>query len=175
MPDPRVEAVTAAVARVEGVACWLSGVATRAALAGGVAGLVLWWFAAGERVSDWWQGTAVSVLVLALCLAPALWLVNVRAALIELIELPDRLRGVARRRAGLRPAPASGPKPPGGLLGAVRALRGVLRDYGDVVGSWGTVAQLVVPSFWLLTVAALAAVPVVALVAAVVALVDVST
>ncbi len=174
MPDPRVEAVTALVARVEGVACWLAGVAAKAALGGAVAGLVLWWFAAGERVTDWWQGTLASVLVLVLCLVPALWLFNVRTALIDLVELPERLRGVATRRARLGRVPPSS-KPAGGVLGAARSLRGVLRDYGDVVGSWGTVAQLVAPSFWLLTVAALAAVPVVALLAAALAMVHFST
>jgi hypothetical protein len=51
---------------------------------------------------------------------------------------------------------------------------GVLRDYGDVAGSWGTVAQLVAPSFWLLTLAAFVAVPVLAVVAAVAALVNAS-
>ena len=171
MSDPRVEALAQLVARVEGAACWLARVAIRAALAGGTAGLVLWWFAAGERIADWWQGTASSLLVLALCLAPAAWLLNVRGGMVELVELPDTLGGVARRRAaGLRTR-ARAEAPQGGLLGAVRSVRGVLRDYGDVVGSWGTVAQLVSPSFWLLTLAAFAAVPVLAVVAAVAALV----
>jgi hypothetical protein len=44
----------------------------------------------------------------------------------------------------------------------------VVQEYGDVAGSWGTVAQLVVPTFWFLTLAALAAVPVL-VVAAVIA------
>jgi len=54
----------------------------------------------------------------------------------------------------------------------VRAVRGVMRDYGDVAGSWGTLVQLVAPSFWVLTVAAFAAVPVLAVIAAVAVLVD---
>jgi hypothetical protein len=165
MPDSRVEAVGQVVTRVEGAACWLARLTTRAALAGGAAGLVLWWLIAGERITEWWQGTAASLLVLALCLAPAVWLVNVRSAMVELVELPETLSGVARRRVGDRPA-----RPDGGLLGAVRSVRGVLRDYGDVVGSWGTVAQLVVPSFWVLTLAALAAVAVLCVLAVVAAL-----
>ena len=32
----------------------------------------------GERVGDWWQGTAGSIVVLVVCVAPAVWLVNVR-------------------------------------------------------------------------------------------------
>lgn len=172
MPDPRLQAVAQLVERVEGVACWLARLATRAALAGGAAGLVLWWFTAGGRVTDWWRGTALSLLVLAVCVAPAAWLVNVRTALIELVELPERLSGVAvRRTAGLHKDPPAEP-PEGGLLAAVRSVRGVLRDYGDVVGSWGLVAQMMAPTFWLLTLAALAAVPLVALLAAVAALVS---
>ena len=171
MPDPRVEAVAQVVGRVEGAACWLARLATRAALAGAAAGLVLWWFAAGERITDWWEGTAWSLLVLLLCVAPAAWLLNVRTAMVELVELPETLTGVARRRSdGFRAGDRVEP-PEGGLLGAVRSVRGVLRDYGDVVGSWGTVVQLVAPSFWFLTLAALAAVPVVAVLAAVAALV----
>ena len=171
MPDPRVDALTSLVARVEGAACWLAGVATRAALAGGGAGLVLWWFVAGGRLTDWWEGTATSVLVVVLCLAPALWLLNVRAALTELVELPDTLSGVATRRVGGLRAGEGVEAPDDGLLGAVRSVRSVVRDYGDVVGSWGTVAQLLAPTFWLLTLAALGAVPVVVLAAVVAALV----
>jgi hypothetical protein len=52
----------------------------------------------------------------------------------------------------------------------VRSVRGVLRDYGDVVGSWGTVAQLLAPSFWLLTLVALGAVPAFSVLAMAVAL-----
>ena len=170
MPDPRVEALTSLVARVEGAACWLAGLATRAAMVGALAGVVLWWFIAGERVTEWWQGTGGSLLVLGLCLAPALWLVNVRTVLVELVELPETLTGVATRRArvfGKRP-PSS--KPQGGLLATVRSVRGVARDYGDVVGSWGTVAQLLAPAFWFLTLAALATVGLLCVLAAVAAL-----
>ncbi|HEX2048519.1 MAG TPA: hypothetical protein VHF27_12180 [Acidimicrobiales bacterium] len=172
MPDSRLEAAAEVLARVEGAACWLARLATRAALAGGAAGLAVWWFAVGETTSDWWQGTAASLVVLVLCVAPAAWLVNVRSAMVELVELPDTLTGVARRRAGaLRPV-GRVDTPEGGLVGAVRSVRGVLRDYGDVVGSWGTVAQLAVPSFWFLTLAALAAVPVVCVLAVVATLLD---
>lgn len=159
------------VVRVEGAACWLAGLATRAAAVGGGAGFLLWWFAVGDRLDDWWAGTAVSLLGLGLCLGAAAWLLNVRFALLGLVELPAKLGGVtARRAAQLRGRPAPD-RPKGGVLGAVRSVRGVLRDYGDVVGSWGVVAQLVVPSFWLLTAAALFAVPLLVVLAAVAALI----
>jgi len=168
-PDPRVQAVAGLVARVEGAARWLAWVATRGALVGGAAGAALWWVTAGERLPDWWQGTAGSLLVLALCLAPALWLVNVRMSLLGLVELPATLGGVATRRLRRRRprTAARPPAPDGGVLGTVRSTWGVLRDYGDVTGSWGTVAQLLAPPFWVLTVLALLLVPVVALLAAV--------
>ena len=172
MPDPRLEALAGVVTRVEGGVCWLARLATRAAVVGAVAGLALWWLVAGDRVDEWWRGTVGSLLVAALALAPAAWLLNVRSALTDLVELPDRLgRVAARRGAQIR---SRGPiRPPdGGLLGAVRLVRAIVRDYDDVAGSWGTVAQLVVTSFWVLTVAAFAAVPVVALAAAVAALVS---
>ena len=167
--DPRVQAVARLVARVEGAARRLARGATTAALVGGVAGLLLWWVSAGDRITDRWQGTAASVLVLVLGLAPAGWLLTVRFALHGLLELPEKLGGVAARRTaslGVEPPAPSSP----GLVGALRSVRGVVRDYGDVVGSWATVAQLVAPSFWLLTVAALAAVPLLVVVAAVAAL-----
>lgn len=167
MPDPRVEALASLVARVEGAACWLARTATKGAAAGALAGLGLWWSAAGDRLGDWWQGSAASVLVLALCLAPALWLLNVRMALVELVELPARLGGVATRRAGGLRRNDAVPAPAGGLLSTMRSVRDVVRDSGDVVGSWGTVAQLVAPTFWLLTLGAFASLPVVAVLAAV--------
>ena len=170
-PDPRVQAVAGLVARVEGAARWLAWLATRAAGVGGAAGAVVWWLVAGERIVDWWQGTAGSVLVLGLCLAPALWLVNVRMSLLGLIELPETLSGVAARRMGQTPADARPPAPKGGLLGAMRSIWGIMRDYGDVTGSWGAVAQLVAPPFWLLTVVAFLAVPVMVVLALVAALV----
>ncbi len=166
---PPPEAVARVVARVEGKACWLARLATRAAVVGGTAGLVLWWVAAGDRVTEWLRGTAGSLLVLVLVLAPAAWLVNVRFALLELVELPDKLAGVATRRASsFRPGGPARPveRPAGGPVAAVRSVWGVLRDYGDVVGAWGAVAQLVAPTFWLLTAAALVAVPVVVALAA---------
>lgn len=171
MPDPRLEALAGVVGRVEGAACWLARQATRGATAGAVAALVLWWVVAGDRIDGWWQGTLGSLLVAAVAGAPALWLFNVRSALIDLVALPDTLGGVTMRRtAQLR---RRGPlrRPEGGVLGAVRSVRGLVRDYGDVAGSWGAVAQLAVPSFWLLTAVAFAAVPVLALAAAVAALV----
>lgn len=172
MADPRVEALAKLVGRVEGSACWLAGTATKGALAGGAAGLILWWFVAGEWIADWWQGTAGSVAVLVLCLLPAIWLLNVRMALVDLVELPDTLGGVAERRGiGLRGRDRP-PPPQGGLLGAIRSVRGIVRDYGDVVGSWGTVAQLLAPTFWLVTAVAFLSVPVVAVAAAITALVN---
>ncbi len=170
MPDPRLQAIAGLVSRIDGAARWLAWTATRVAGLGAVAGAVLWWFVAGERISEWWRGTAGSVLVLALCLAPALWLLNVRQSLLGLVDLPETLSGVAARRAG-RPEAAGRPaRPAGGVLGTVRTLRSTLGDYGDVAGAWGTVAQVLVPSFWLLTAVAFAAVPVVAVLAAIAAL-----
>lgn len=157
MTDPRLEAVGRLVAVVDGPARRLARVATRAAAVGGVAGLVLWWVAAGDRIADRWGGTVASLLALVLCLAPAAWLLNVRFALHGLLELPETLGGVAARRS----APFRDVPPPRGLWPTVQAVRGIVRDYRDVVGSWATVAQLLAPSFWLLTVVALAMVPVV--------------
>jgi hypothetical protein len=165
--DPRVEALAGMVGRVEGAACWLARLATRAAVVGGVAGALLWWASAGDNVDDWWDGTVSSLLVLGLCLAPAAWLVNVRFALLELVELPEKLNGVATRRAAhLRRKPPVD-RPDGGVLGAARSVWEIVRDYGDVVGSWGTVAQLVAPPFWFLTAVAFAAVPILVVVAAI--------
>lgn len=159
MPDPRVDALAGMVARIEGGACWLARLAMRAAVVGGAAGALLWWLTAGNRVDEWWRGTAGSLLVLVLLLLPGAWLLNVRFALLELVELPVKLSGVTTRRAaqirdGRRPE-----RPDGGALQTARSVRGIVRDYGDVVGSWGTVAQLLVPWFWLTTIAALVAVP----------------
>ena len=176
MVDPRLEVLAGVVARVEGKACWLARLATRSSVVGGVGGLLVWWVAAGERVTDWWQGTATSLVVLVLLLAPAGWLLYVRLALLELVELPHKLVGVTTRRAGhLRRGRTvvDVERPEGGPVEAVRSVWGVIRDYGDVVGAWGAVAQLVVPSFWVLTAAALVAVPVIVALAAVVGLVQV--
>lgn len=167
--DPRLEALAGMVARAGAGVCWLARLATTAAVVGAVAGAALWWAIAGERVDEWWRGTAGSLLVLVLCMAAPLWLLNVRFVLLDLVELPDKLRGVAGRRLRGRPAPA---RPEGGALGTVRSIRDIASDYGDVAGSWGTVAQVVVPAFWFLTLAALVAVPVLvvaALVAGVIA------
>jgi hypothetical protein len=170
-PDPRVQAVAGLVARVEGAARWLAWLATRAAGVGGVAGVALWWLVAGESVDEWWRGTAGSVLVLALCVAPALWLVNVRMSLFGLLELPETLGGVAARRMRRTPPDGKPPAPAGGALGALRSIWGVVRDYGDVAGSWGAVAQVLAPPFWLVSLLALLVVPVVVALALVAALV----
>ena len=160
MQDPRLDAVAGMVARVEGGACWLARLATRAAVVGGAAGALLWWLTVGDRVDEWWRGTAASLLVLGLCLLPAGWLLNVRFALLELIELPAKLSGVATRRAAHFKTAPRPERPEGGALQAMRSVYGVVRDYGDVAGSWGTVAQLMGPWFWLMTIAALVSVPV---------------
>ena len=165
-----MQAVAGLVARVGGAARWLAWFATRVAAVGGAAGIALWGLTAGDRLTDWWQGMAGSVLVLALCLAPALWLVNVRMSLLGLLELPETVSGVAARRMGRTPANARPPAPAGGAIGAVRSIWGVVRDYGDVAGSWGAVAQILAPPFWLLTVVALLAVPLVVVLALVAAL-----
>ena len=167
-----MQAVAGLVARVEGAARWLAWFATRAAGAGGVAGMALWWLVAGDRIDDWWRGTAGSIVVLALCLAPALWLVNVRTSLMGLLELPQTVSGVATRRMGRVPAGARPPAPAGGPIGAVRSIWGVVRDYGDVAGTWGTVAQILAPPFWLFTAVAVLAVPLVVVVALLAALVS---
>ena len=165
--DPRLQTLAGVISRAGAKVCWLARLATRFAVVGAVAGGLLWWVLAGDRVDDWWEGTVGSLLVLVLCLAAPLWLLNVRFALLDLVELPEKLSGVASRRAGQlrgRPAPE---RPTGGALGAVRSIRDIVEDYGDVAGSWGTVAQLVVPAFWVLTLAALAVVPVLVVAAAI--------
>lgn len=159
MHDARPDTVAGMVARVEGGACWLARLATRAAVVGGASGALLWWLTVGDRVGEWWRGTAASLLVLGLCLLPAGWLLNVRFALTELLELPAKLSGVATRRAAHFKTAPRPERPEGGALQTMRSVYGIVRDYGDVAGSWGTVAQLVVPWFWLVTIAALGAVP----------------
>ena len=170
MVDPRLDVVARLVGRVEGKACRLATLATRVAAGGASAGLVLWWVIAGDQVTDWWRGTAGALLVLALLLAPVAWLVNVRFALLELVELPEKLAGVATRRtARLRDRLPVEPSDEGPFA-AMRSLWGVLRDYGDVVGAWGTVAQLVAPPFWVLTAVAFVAAAAMAAVAVLVGL-----
>ena len=169
--DPRVAAVRNLVARVEGAARGVIALATTAAAVAGIAGVVLWWSTAGHRLDDDARGALVCLLVLGLCLAPAGWLLNVRFALLSLLELPEKLAGVtARRGAQLLGAPPVRAAPTGRLK-ALRSVREVVRDYGDVVGSWSTVAQLLAPTFWALTVLAVLAVPVLVVVAAVAGLV----
>ena len=177
MPDPRVERLSRMVSTARGATCWLARLATRAAVVGGIAGALLWWLEGSGRIDEWWQGTVASLFILALCLAPAAWLLYVRVALLELVELPQKLSGVATRRIGhLRmgdpPLDAEPERPPGGVVGGARSVWGIVSDYGDVVGSWGAVAQLLVPWFWLVSAAALAAVPILVLLAAVAGLAE---
>jgi hypothetical protein len=180
------------VSRAKGATCWLARLATRAAVVGGIAGALLWWIEGSGRIDEWWQGTVASLLILALCLAPAAWLIYVRVALLELVELPQKLSGVAARRIGQAgigqagtgrpitghlgighvPSDAEPERPKGGVVGGVRSVWSVVSDYGDVVGGWGAVAQLLVPWFWLVSAAALAAVPILVLLVAVAGLAE---
>ncbi len=177
-PDPRLAKLSAVVVRVEGATRRLARLVTAAAVVGGASGLALWWATDGRRIHDLGQSTAASLVVLVLCLVPAAWLLNVRFSLLALLELPGKLGGVTMRRGpelvrrARREMPAEhradgGPRLPPGRLAAARALRGLVRDYGDVVGSWATVTQLVTPTFWALTALALLAVPILVAVAAV--------
>lgn len=187
MSDPRIEKLTRMVSRAKGATCWLARLATRAAIVGGIAGALLWWIEGSGRIDEWWQGTAVSLLILAICLAPAAWLLYVRVALLELVGLPEKLTGVATRRIGQLgmgqvgaghpkigqlPPDAEPERPTGGVIGGVRSVRSGLSDYGDVVGGWGAVAQLLVPSFWVFSAAALAAVPILVILVAVAGLAE---
>jgi hypothetical protein len=95
--------------------------------------------------------------------------VNVRMSLLGLLELPETLGGVAARRIRRTRPGAKPPAPAGGAVGALRTTWGVVRDYGDVAGSWGAVAQVLAPPFWMLTAVALLAVPLVAVLALVAA------
>jgi len=171
MEDARLGALAGVVARAEGGACWLARLCMRAAAVGGAAGAVLWWLTAGDRVDEWWRGTATSLLVLGLCLLAAAWLLNVRFALLELVETPAKVSGIAARRAGQLGQGRRPERPDGGALQAGRSVYGIVRDYGDVVGSWGTVAQLLVPWFWIATIVAFAAVPLLVVAAVIVGLV----
>ncbi|MDQ6840178.1 MAG: hypothetical protein M3137_18065 [Actinomycetota bacterium] len=175
-PDTRLAKLGAVVVRVDGVTRSLARLATAAAAVGAAGGAVLWWSTAGRRV------TAASLVVLALCLVPTGWLLYVRLCLLALVKLPAKLGGVATRRgAGLMgtapPEPSTERKADTdfqvspGRLARARTLRGLARDYGDVVGSWATVAQLVTPTFWALTALALLAVPILVAAAAVAGLV----
>ena len=149
--------------RVARAACWLAKVATRAALVAAAAGAVVWW----EARSDWTVGAVVMAVLLAL---PAVWLLNVRVALVSFVGMPEKLGEIARRRGGqLRGRPAERPK--GGFLEAVRTVRDVVQDYGEVTGSWGLVVQLAAPTFWVFTALAFAAVPVLVIAAAIAAIV----
>ncbi|MDP8976188.1 MAG: hypothetical protein M3N28_07480 [Actinomycetota bacterium] len=161
MSDPRLERLTGAIARIEGPAAWLARLVSVAALLGAAFGGLLWWVATGGLVNDWWRGTSAALALLAVLLAPALWLLNVRLALLSLVELPAKLEDVVKRRGSQLRHPRL-ERPRGGVVAAIRAVREAVRDYSDVVGSWGVLAQLAAPSFWLLTAAALVVVPVLA-------------
>ena len=171
MQDARLEALAGVVARAEGGVCWLARLCTRAAAVGGAAGALLWWLTIGDRVDECWRGTAASLLVLGLCLLAGAWLLNVRFALLELLEIPAKVSGVATRRAGQLGKDRRPERPDGGALQTGRSLYGIVRDYGDVVGSGGTGAQLVVPWFWMATIVAFAAVPLLVIAAIVAGLV----
>lgn len=160
MTEPqRLDTLAAALTRIRGRVCWLARAVTRVAVVGGIAGAVLWWRLLGDDLDEWWSGTAKAVIVLAVLLAPALWLLNVRFALTSLVELPDRLGGIARRRGTqLRALPAE--RPANGTVEVVRNVRDVVQDYGEVTGSWALVGQLLAPTFWLFTAAAVGLVPV---------------
>jgi hypothetical protein len=150
-------------------------------------GVVLWWSTVGHRVGRPGSQAAAVVVVALVCLAPAAWLVNVRLALLGLLEIPDKLSGVtARRGAQLLGSPltssaqngavATGPVPeqrtgPTGWLPAARSLHAAFRDYSDVAGSWARLAQLLAPTFWFLTGLALLAVPLLVIAAAITGLV----
>ncbi len=159
MPDSRYDALAGLVRRVAGPTCWLRRVVTTAAAVGALAGLMLWWVLSGDLLTQRWRGTVGSLLVLACALAPAGWLLNVRWALTGLLEVPEKLGGVTARRGAELLGRSRPERPAGGLRDAVGTVRGIARDYGDVVGSWRSVAQLLVPAFWALTAAAIAAVP----------------
>jgi len=159
--------------RVEQAARRLARLITIAAGVGASAGLLLWWSTVGRRIGQRGPEVAAVVVVAALCLAPAAWLMNVRFALLGLLEIPDKLSGVAARRgARFLDSPLVGPPRTAagvtgpvlnertGRLATLRSLRSAFRDYGDVAGSWARLGQLLTPTFWLLTAFALLAVPV---------------
>ena len=143
-------------------ACWLARVATRAAAVSGAAGAAVWWQVRPDS-------TIGAIAALVLLLLPAGWLLNVRFALVSFVDLPGKLGEIARRRGvQLRDRPVERPK--GGVLGAMRTVRDLVQDYGEVTGAWGVVAQMVAPTFWLLTGLAFIAVPVLVIAAVVTAI-----
>lgn len=165
-PRERGERLAAAVNAIRVPVRWLARTATLLAMVAAVAAVVIWWIAAGQRTAAWWEGTVRSLLVLAVLLLPALWLVNLRMALLGVLELPSKLGDITRHRAPqLRRVRVE--RPQGGMRGALRSVRGLVGDYGEVTGSWGLVMQLVTPWFWFLTVAAVVAAPLLALAAVV--------
>ncbi|CAA9214214.1 MAG: hypothetical protein AVDCRST_MAG50-356 [uncultured Acidimicrobiales bacterium] len=165
--SPGPDGVARLLGRARMPARFLMVVATVAALAGGVGGLLLWAVLSAPRLFDWFEGTLTSVISLVLLLLPAGWLVFVRFTLAELVELPTKLGEVARRRGGqLRRVP----RPPEGPGGAARSVYRAARDYAEVTGGWGLVAQLATPWFWALTVAALIVALILAALAPIIAL-----
>jgi len=200
--DSRLAALNSVMARVEAATRGLARLATVAAVAGGTAGLVLWWSTVGHGIGRHGHSAIAAVVVLGLCLVPAGWLLNVRMAMLALLGLPATMSGVVARRGaqlvggrrGPEPErpPERGPEPerpaergPGitapivevrtGRLASVRTVRDAVRDYGDVTGSWARLGQLLTPTFWVLTGLAFLAVPVLVAVAAVAGLVALVT
>jgi len=199
--DSRLAALNRVMSRVEAAARGLARLATIAAVAGGTAGLVLWWSTVGHGIGRHGHSAAVAVVVLGLCLVPAGWLLNVRMAMLALLGLPATVSGVVARRGArlvggrwIAPGPerpserGHGPERPSerghgpergpgtappivevrtGRLASVRTIRGAVRDYGDVTGSWARLGQLLTPTFWVLTGLAFLAVPILMAVAAV--------
>lgn len=155
---------------------WLGRQATRGAVIGAVAGLVLWWVLSGSKALGG-EGIRLGTIVsLVLLLAPAAWLLNVRAAVRDLAELPARLQSLVRRRVdqgrgllGSDPDAARGViDVDTGAIGpvdATRAVRSAVVDYRDLVGASARVGQMLSPGFWLLTIVAVAAVALLSLVA----------
>ncbi len=181
-PNPRLDKLGAVAAQVDRATRRLARLATVAAVVGAVSGAVLWWSTAGRQISDLGHSTAAALVVLAVWLVPAGWLLYVRLCLLSLVKVPAKLGGVATRRGaelmGTAPPEASTEhradadlRMSPGRLARARTLRRLARDYGDVVGSWATVVQLVTPTFWALTALALLAVPILVAAAAVAGLV----
>jgi len=114
-------------------------VAGYGAVAGAASGLALWKIVAADELGDGTAGTVGSLVLMALFVLPAGWLLNVRFTLQSLRDLPDTLIQVAERSRAMTP------------MGAVRS-------YGDITGSWALVLQLLSPVFWIASAAALVAV-----------------
>ena len=173
----RTARVETAIHRAARPARWLSRFLGRAAIAGVVAAAILWWFGFRDELSDGGTGVAESLVAAGLLLVPAVWLLNARAAFRNLAELPETATGLARRGADqLRrpPAPArAAPQPQGrSVPGAARSVFAAVREAGDLLAGRALVAQLAAVPFWLLTLFALLAVPVLALFALIAVIAD---